>query len=251
MEEKKELAELGRAWMYEFDLGDGIKTRLLDEELRSIHRTREVMIQEVIDRFFPSGLSGRRCLDVACNEGYFSHLLYHRGAIVKGIDIREDNIRRAKAVREIRAFDAQRLEFERQDVFDVADPADSYDLTLCLGLIYHLEDPVGALRSIQRVTRRLCIVETQLTRQTQPIRTGWGHTGVTKDVEAGVAVFYEGDYQSNALASYQCLSFVPNEAAVRLFLAAAGFREVSRVSPPPDANPQYLTGDRGVFAAVK
>jgi len=73
--------------MYEFDLGEGVKTPLLLEELRSVHQTREQMILPIIGKFFPRGLSGKYCLDVACNEGYFSHLLYKRGAKVRGTDI--------------------------------------------------------------------------------------------------------------------------------------------------------------------
>ena len=87
-QEKQELANTPPAWMYEFDLGDGIKTPLLAEELRSIHQTRQQMILPLIDRLYPAGLVGIKCLDVACNEGYFSHLLYHRGATVRGTDIR-------------------------------------------------------------------------------------------------------------------------------------------------------------------
>ena len=31
-----------------------------------------------------------------------------------------------------------------------------------LGLIYHLENPVGALRVAHALTRRICLVETQI-----------------------------------------------------------------------------------------
>ena len=39
-EERLQLAHAPPAWMYEFDLGDGIVTPLLSPELRQIHRTR-------------------------------------------------------------------------------------------------------------------------------------------------------------------------------------------------------------------
>jgi 2-polyprenyl-3-methyl-5-hydroxy-6-metoxy-1,4-benzoquinol methylase len=98
--------------MYEFDLGNGIKTPLLIEELRSVHQTREQMIMHVLDQYFPRGLAEKYCLDVACDEGYFSHLLVQHGAVVKGIDVRETNIERARKVQAILGYDPNRLVFE-------------------------------------------------------------------------------------------------------------------------------------------
>lgn len=54
----EKLATMGPRWMYEFDLGDGIKTPLLTEELRSIHQTRVEMIFQEIERQYPEGLRG-------------------------------------------------------------------------------------------------------------------------------------------------------------------------------------------------
>lgn len=45
----------------------------------------------------------------------------------------------------------------------------THDLVLCFGLIYHLENPVGALRVARALCRRLCVVETQVV----PGLTGW------------------------------------------------------------------------------
>ena len=55
-EERLALANSEPRWMYEFDLGDGIKTPLLAEELRSVHVTREKAIFPLIDRLYPKGL---------------------------------------------------------------------------------------------------------------------------------------------------------------------------------------------------
>src|SRR5207245_2839747 len=108
---------------------------LLGEELRSVHYTREQMIMPAIDKYFPGGLSGKYCLDVACNEGYFSQLLYKRGAGVRGIDVREINIQRAKTVQTILGYDPARLVFDVGDFLSNQDSADTYDVTLFLGLL--------------------------------------------------------------------------------------------------------------------
>ncbi len=250
-EEKARWVNTPPAWMYEFDLGDGIKTPLLLEELRSVHQTRENMILPVIDEFFPTGLAGKRCLDVACNEGYFSHLLYRRGAVVKGIDVRETNIERARKVQSILGYDLTRLVFQTEDFFDNRDAADTYDLTLFLGLLYHIENPMGALRLLHKITKTLCIIETQLTRQTVPIISGWGQTQVTLELPASLGVYQQTDMDTNNLAAYNSLSFIPNVAAAMLMLSSAAFTRVTQLVAPPGSNLQYLNNDRGVFLAFK
>ena len=170
---------------------------------------------------------------------------------MRGIDVRPLNIERARAVQRIQGQDPARLAFAVEDFLASQDPPGSYDLTLFLGLLYHLENPMGALRILQRITRRMCVVETQLTRQQDPVVSGWGATGTFLELPAALAIYREPDVEENRLAAYRGLSFIPNAAAVREMLSAAGFSRVEPVAPPPDANPQYLSGDRAVFLAFK
>jgi tRNA (mo5U34)-methyltransferase len=250
-EEKAKLVNSNPPWMYEFDLGDGLKTPLLAEELRSVHQTRERMVMPLIDKIFSEGLGGKYCLDVACNEGYFSHLLYHRGAKVRGIDIRETNIQRAKAVQHVYGYDPRRLVFQVEDFFNNQDEANTYDLTLFLGLLYHIENPMGALRLLYKITKTLCVIDTQLTRQNVPIISGWGQTSVVKELTAGMALLQEEDMKENNLAAYSSVSFIPNAPAVRQLLFSAGFSQVLHVAAHPSLNQQYVNNDRGVFLALK
>ena len=248
-EPKLQLANTKPAWMYEFDLGDGIKTPLLDEELRSIHQTREQLIIASIQDCFPTGLAGKRALDVACNEGYFSQLLYHLGATVRAIDIRQQNIERAKIIQALYELNSNRLVFEVEDFLDNQDPESSYDLTLFLGLLYHIENPMGALRHLRKITQKLCILETQLTRFNGPVESGWGSESKFLHLPGSLAIYLETDMEQNRLASYRTLSFIPNSAAVRQMLEAAGFSAVVQVEALPGMNPQYLRSDRGIFLA--
>jgi SAM-dependent methyltransferase len=248
-DEKLALAGSGPAWTYEFDLGDGVSTPLVAAELRSIHATREQMIMPLIDRRFPEGLAGMQCLDVGCNEGYFSHLLYRRGATVTGVDVRETNIRRALAVRDALEMDAARMHFDCGNFFDLA-PADQiYDIVLFLGVLYHIEDPMRAIRLLRSLSATVCVIETQLTRQRDALYSGWGQESVTLELPASFAVFEEDNQDVDRLAAYHSLSFVPNAAAVMLMLRAAGFRHVEIAVAAPGMNPQYLRQDRAVFLA--
>ncbi len=250
-ESKIRLATTPPGWMYEFDLGDGVKTQTLGPELSSVHVTRERMVFPILDRLYPRGLEEADCLDVACNEGYFSHQLYRRGARVKGIDIREINVERARTIQEILGFDRRRLSFERADFFDLKEAPGTYEVSLFLGILYHIENPMGALRLLHHLTRTLAVVETQLTRQHGPIQSGCGESGVFRETLGSVSVFLEEDMEENNLAAYRSLSFVPNPAVVPLMLHTAGFATVLRVEPSPDLNSQFVNGDRGVFLAWK
>ncbi len=248
-QERLALAQEPPAWMYEIDLGDGIKTPLLSDELRSIHQTREQMLVELISRHYPNGLANHSCLDVGCNEGYFSHVLYHRGARVCGLDIRAENIRRARLVQQIKGLDPARLEFKEANLFDYVFPAEGYEITLALGLLYHLEDPMGALRKLRALTRGCCIVESQLTRQTQPITSGWGQSGPLLELPASIAILREELHAIDRLASHGGrLSFIPNRAALILMMETAGFTNIVQLPARTGMNPQYLAQDRLMLA---
>jgi SAM-dependent methyltransferase len=248
-DEKRRFAYGGPAWTYEFDLGDGILTPLIAEELRSIHQTRTELIMPAIDRQFPGGLTGTRCLDIGCNEGYFSHLLYQRGASVTGIDIRETNIQRAEAVRSILNLDPARLQFQRRDLFDLEPAVGAFDIVFFLGLLYHIENPMGANRLLQSLTKTICVIETQLTRQREPLYSGWGQESVTLELPASIAILNEAHQETDSLAAHNSLSFIPNAEAVRLMLAAAGFERVEQMRAAPAMNRQYVRNDRAVFIA--
>ena len=116
-------------------------------------------------------------IDLACSEGWFAHRLLEWGARqVVGIDVRPENIRRAELVRDHLGLDRRRLRFKTADVMKLR-ARQPFTVVLCLGLIYHLENPIGALRIARSLTRGVCIVESQLTEQTEPIRHGWGADG--------------------------------------------------------------------------
>ena len=248
-EEKRRLAHTPPAWMYEFDLGDGVKTPLVLDELRSIHDTRTKLIRPAIQQLFPTGLVGKTCLDVACNEGYFSHLLYELGGNVTGIDVREENIVRAQKVQEILGYSSSRLRFEHRDLFDLDQQEDCFDLVLFLGILYHLENPMGAMRLLHKLTTRALILETQLSRQTEPILSGWGQEGINLELEASMGLYQQTDMETNRLAAVKSLCFIPNPAAVTMMLSASGFRDISRLPIPEGMNRQYVLNDRAVFVA--
>ncbi len=193
-----------------------------------------------------------RALDLACCEGWFAHRLLDWGAHeVIGVDIREQSVRRAELVRDYLGIDAQRLRFETGDVLALR-PEDlgTFDVVLCLGLIYHVEHPMGVLRLARALTRDLCVIESQTARVETPALFGFGSRETFEATDAVIAIHREADQATNPLASPSgALSFCPNPVALRLMATAAGFGEISPAVLGPGHDPDFHTGDRAVLFA--
>jgi tRNA (mo5U34)-methyltransferase len=243
-------------WMYPWRIG-GRTAPLLAPELPSVHRTRRELIEPHARAALEAAGPDARALDIACSEGYFSHALLSWGASeVVAVDIRDVNIRRAKLVRDHSGIPAERLSFKQADVFDLRpEELGTFDVVLCLGLIYHLENPVGAVRVARSLTRSLCVIESQLTRQEEPIVHGFGATDILLEAEGSFATLPEQEIPAqeaskNPIASAAgVLSLIPNRAAMVQAASLAGFSQVEFAPAGPDHNPQYVVADRAVLLA--
>lgn len=239
--------------MYPWELTPGVTTPLVGPGLPAVHRTRREMIEPAARAALERAGSGARALDIACHEGWFSHRLLDWGAReVVAVDIRDVNVRRARLLRDHYEIPAERLKVERADVYDLdADALGQFDVVLLLGLIYHLENPIGAIRIARALTRGVCLLETQLTRQAAPIRTGWGIPDEFTDEPASWAARFEApeEQDTQPLAAFGgVISLIPNRAAVEQAMTVAGFSGVEAIAASGGHDPQYLGGDRGVFA---
>lgn len=249
--ELREELERPPQWMYPWQLAPGVVAPIHGPHLPAIHETRLAMMEPAVREALLAVAPEGSVIDLACNEGWFSHRVLELGAgRVLGIDIRDVNVRRARLVAEQLGVPADRVEYRQADVYDL-DPAETgqFDVVLLLGLIYHVEDPTGVIRVAQSLARRVCVIETQLTRPHEPLAWGRGaeHTVLAP---AGFAAYAEEDSSVNPVASAGgILSLIPNRAAVHEMGRAAGFRLVEEVEPPPLAHPQYTQGDRGLFLA--
>jgi len=237
--------------MYEWDLGGGVRTVAMGPELQSIHSWRAAIIEPVVRGALAAGGPRATLVDLACSEGWFAHRALKWGASrVVGVDIRPENIRRAELVRDHLQVDPQRLSFGVGDVYEAGDLG-VFDVVLCLGLIYHLENPIGALRVARALTGRLCVVESQLVEPHAPLRHTWGTSGEYLEQEAAWAAWYEPAeaQEERPIASHGgVVSLIPNRAAMLGGLSAAGFSRVEELPAPADANAQYVGGQRLVAA---
>ena len=232
-------------WMYRFQLPDGQVTPLHQPFLDDVHRTRAAMIFPLLDDLVGEWRSVR-CLDIACNEGFFSFELAKRSAReVIGFDARPVVIEKAQLVQSklhqrnvsFSVFDLEQLGPEWKGGFDVV---------LCLGIVYHLENPIGCLRRVRSVTQKVCVIDTQLNRFAGEIETPEGRsTSVQRRASAMSLV----DEPIGELSGVRPVSLVPNHRAMLRILEAVGFSRVLQVMPPVDAYEQYANFDRAIYFA--
>lgn len=111
---------------------------------------RTVAIHESLERFVPDGLRGKTAVDLGCLEGGLSFELWRAGLTVLGVEGRKDNWQRCLLVRDY--FRAQgEMEFVHADVRQFR-PGKSFDVVVCSGLLYHLDDPAAYIAVLGELT---------------------------------------------------------------------------------------------------
>lgn len=162
MKREEILSELERLqpWFHRIDLGGGLFTK-----------TESVMGEPVdhpwgpwqtIQKCLPEDLRGKSLLDVGCNAGFYAFEAKRRGAArVLGVDGQRQHVRQALFVR--KALGIEGVEFRRMNVYELTRRnVGQFDITLALGLIYHLKHPVLALENLYEVTKELLVIETAI-----------------------------------------------------------------------------------------
>src|SRR5262245_23796847 len=206
-------------WFHTIDLGNGIITPGADTSplrLEMLH--------------LPEDLGGKTVLDIGSWDGFFAFECERRGASRvlatdsycwngQGWGSKEGfNLAR-------RALDS-RVEDMEIDVLDLSpDRVGVFDLVLCLGVLYHLRDPLLALERISRVTGDRLILDT--------------HVDLLMLNRPAIA-FYEGRELNDDPTNW-C---GPNPAAVKAMLRTVGFSRVEIVS-------HQLSRTRRLARAVK
>ncbi len=144
---EKQVAALGIAqpWNHNFLLPFGIETAPGEQKS---HGKNLVKLERLSPLFDVLGVSGRRILDVGCNEGFFSVQMGRRGGQVLGIDVDTHRIDKARFIQSIVASDLD-VQFRLMDIYsDEFENLPRFDLCLCLGFIHRVPDPYRAVAAI-------------------------------------------------------------------------------------------------------
>lgn len=244
---------LDREWFYPFRLVSGRTVATYPPpEVAPVHTTRLAMLGAAVQAHF----GGRpredlSAIDLACHEGWFAHQLQDLGfGSVRGFDARADHVENARLAA---AGCGRELRFDQADVHALdAAVTGRADLVLCLGLIYHLENPVGALRTAHALTAEngLCLVETQVA----PNLSGpldYGHHTFVKPMQGNFAIVDETDETHGPETSTTGICLVPSLEALLWVLRKVGFREVRVLDVPADGYEQLRFGKRVMVAASR
>jgi tRNA (mo5U34)-methyltransferase len=238
-----------REWFYAYDLPDGTTTPTYHgADIQAIHDTRWQMLQSCLAKRLGTAVEGLTALDLASHQGWFALKMAQAGfASVQGIDARESHVSDSTLIADIYGLD--QLSFRQGDIHSL-DPAQEgqFDVVLMLGLLYHLEDPVGALRACRAMCRNLCLIETQIV----PGMNGYvdyGSYQYVRPLKGSFGIIDETEETHGPEASITGICLVPSLDALLWILRKVGFSDVTVLEPPEDAYEQLRYHKRVMVAA--
>ncbi|MEO7270608.1 MAG: class I SAM-dependent methyltransferase [Vicinamibacterales bacterium] len=237
-----------RPWFYELDLPDGGRTdSYLPDSVKPVHETRLEMMWRALEPVVKGDWRVFTAADIACHQGYFSTHLARKGCRrVVGVDARASHVADARLI--ARLYGLGNLRIEQHDVRSpTSGTLGLFDIVLVFGLLYHVEDPVGLLRLARGMTRRVCLIETQLSPE-GPTSVEWGASDVRHAVKGTLALVDESGDTDGLQANLAPISMCPSLSALRWLMSTVGFSRVEIIEPGPGAYEQFASGAR-VMAA--
>ena len=161
-----------------------------------------------------------------------------------GFDIVDRYIEQANMIK--KALDVDQAEFRVMSIDDVTpETTGSFDIVLCLGILYHLQDPVGAMGRLAAVSKRAMLVDTNITHNRlirgQPY---WRSNVAPRGRETGTTSAWRTEERA--------FQFTPSASAVEQLMEFLGFSSIRRL---PDTektlDPRYHKGRRATFLGVR
>ena len=148
-----------------------------------------------------------------------------------------------------RIYGMDHLAFQQGDIHQQSPGhLGQFDVVLMLGLLYHLENPVGALRVCRSLCSKLCIIETQIV----PGMTGYvdyGSYQYVRPLKGSFGIIDETEETHGPEASITGVCLVPSLDALMWLLRKVGFSSVAVLEPPEDAYEQLRYHKRVMVAA--
>lgn len=238
-------------WFYDIDLGNGLRTSSKVATTHDdIHVTRREMVARAVTEHFGDRIGGISALDVGCHEGYFSFLLRELGIPrIHGVDLRSESLQKARSLAEIAGHGSMDWTLCNCEELD-QHVEGRFELCLCVGLIYHLENPIRCLRQVSARCGEMIVVETQVCEEIAG-ETEWGRQECRMPYQGGFALIDETCFDDNPETGASPLALCPTPQALEAVLKALGFPRVVTIAPPASGNEQMLRGKRVVVAGYR
>jgi FkbM family methyltransferase len=148
-------------------------------------------------------------LDAGCGVGFFSQTLEECGLNVCGFDGREENI--VEARKRFPHLPFETADIEERSILELG----RFDFVLCCGLVYHLENPLLAMRNLRALTAKCLLLESMC----------------IPAEKASMLLREEPRTADQSLTEMACY---PSEGSLVKMLYRAGFAVVYRVTPLPE-----------------
>jgi FkbM family methyltransferase len=187
-------------------------------EYRRLIEARGETIRRVVTKLKPA-LCLSNAVDAGCGIGFFSQTLAECGLNVCGFDARAENVEEAK--RRFPGIPFGLADVEDRGVLQLG----RFDLVLCFGLLYHLENPLLAIRNLRAITEKCLLLESMC----------------VPDEKLAFLLREEPGQQDQSVSEVACY---PSESSLVKMLYRSGFRNVYRVISLPDHEDFRETQDR-------
>jgi tRNA (mo5U34)-methyltransferase len=232
-------------WFYSFRFTNGAANQFQDTTTGSIHTSRAKLIFPLLDKIYDKKWNSTRCLDIACHQGWFTMQAAIRGTSdIIGLDIRREHIEKANLIKDISGL--KNISFKEEDLYNIkADEYEKFDIVFFLGILYHIDDPLGAIRIVRSLTKDICVMETQVARETPYLECAWGSNPLIRK-GPGIALVESDDVHAEGTRS---ISMVPTLDALYKMLYSVGFSRVYLSIPSNEMFEQYRDFDRVVIFA--
>jgi SAM-dependent methyltransferase len=223
-------------WHYEFDLKGELTPA--PGGLPNRHEQRKRYFFDPLVRLCGGTLAGKRVLDLGCTAGWWSLAAVESGCeFVLGLDTKPRNVEQARFVFETLEVERGRYEFVVGSAFELDElGVGSFDVVLCLGLLYHVSAPVALLRGISAHNEDVLLIDTALSRLPGPY-----------------LMLKRGETEHEISTRVDTLVMHPSRAAVRTLLTECGYRSAT-LKPrftSYEGCGDYLAGRRRAFLCAK
>jgi 2-polyprenyl-3-methyl-5-hydroxy-6-metoxy-1,4-benzoquinol methylase len=159
-QKEKVVEQYGEWTAHNIHLADNLYT--ISDQIRGDEVLARRVLQIVSD-VLKTPLSTARILDLACLEGLYAIEFAQHGAQTVGVEIREENLAKARFAKETLALD--NLNFVQDDVRNLrSDQYGHFDGVLCLGILYHLDAPdvFDFVHRMAEVCTRCLVIDTHV-----------------------------------------------------------------------------------------
>jgi len=187
-----------------------------DDYLRLIDSRGAVIRRVLSDLQGVTALS--TALDAGCGLGFFAEILREAGLSVRAFDGRTENVEEARKRFPGISFESGDIENSRICALGPS------DFVLCFGLLYHLENPLLAIRNLRALTGKYLFLESMCFPSNEP----W------------MLLREEPNQEDQSLTD---LAFYPTEGCIAKMLYRAGFSAVYRLAQLPDHDQFRETSD--------